>query len=75
MTYFSASKIAWILDNVEGARKAADAGDLAFGTVETFLIWRLSGGKHHLTDATNAARTSLVDIRSGDWDSGFMQPV
>ena len=66
--YFSASKIAWILDNVEGARKAADAGDLAFGTVETFLIWRLSGGKHHLTDATNAARTSLVDIRSGDWD-------
>lgn len=66
--YFSASKISWILDNVEGARNAAEAGDLAFGTVESFLIWRLSGGTHHLTDATNAARTSLVDIRTGDWD-------
>jgi len=66
--YFSASKIAWILDHVDGARKAAQAGDLAFGTVESFLIWRLSGGRHHLTDATNAARTCLVDIRSGDWD-------
>ncbi len=66
--YFSASKIGWILDNVDGARKAAEAGDLICGTVETFLIWRLTEGRHHLTDATNAARTSLLDIRSGQWD-------
>ena len=66
--YFSASKIGWILDNVEGAREAAEKGDLAFGTVETFLIWRLTDGKHHLTDATNASRTALLDMRSGQWD-------
>lgn len=66
--YFSASKIAWILDHVEGARQRAEAGDLAFGTVETFLIWRLTGGRCHVSDATNAARTSLFDIEKGAWD-------
>ena len=66
--YFSATKIAWILDHVEGARARAEAGDLAFGTVDTFLLWRLTGGQVHATDATNASRTSLYDLRSGDWD-------
>jgi glycerol kinase len=66
--YFSATKIAWLLDNVEGARVAARAGRLAFGTVDSFLLWRLTGGKVHATDATNAARTLLMDIRRGTWD-------
>ena len=69
--YFSASKIAWLLDHVEGARAKADAGKLAFGTIDSFLIWRLSGGKVHATDATNAARTSLLDIGSGQWDESL----
>jgi glycerol kinase len=66
--YFSATKIAWLLDHVDGARDAADAGRLAFGTIDTFLLWRLTGGHVHATDATNAARTLLFDIRSGTWD-------
>jgi len=66
--YFSATKIAWILDHVDGARDMAQAGRLAFGTVDTFLIWRLTGGRVHATDATNAARTLLFDIRKGQWD-------
>ena len=66
--YFSATKIAWILDHVEGARARAEAGELAFGTVDTFLLWRLTGGRVHATDATNASRTSLYDLRTGDWD-------
>ena len=65
--YFSATKLAWILDNVEGARVRAEAGDLIFGTVDTWLVWNLTGGKQHLTDATNAARTMLYDIRKGRW--------
>jgi glycerol kinase len=67
--YFSATKIAWLLDHVDGARAAAQAGQLAFGTVDTFLLWRLTRGRLHATDATNAARTLLMDIRSGSWDS------
>jgi len=67
--YFSASKVAWLLDHVEGARAAAQAGKLAFGTIDAFLLWRLTGGKVHLTDATNAARTQLFDIGTGIWDS------
>jgi glycerol kinase len=67
--YFSATKISWLLDHVEGARAAAQAGRLAFGTVDTFLLWRLTGGKVHATDATNAARTLLLDIRSAQWDA------
>jgi glycerol kinase len=67
--YFSATKIAWLIDHVEGAREAARAGRLAFGTIDTFLLWRLTGGKVHATDATNASRTLLLDINSGQWDS------
>jgi glycerol kinase len=66
--YFSATKIAWILDHVEGARARAEDGKLAFGTVDTFLIWRLTGGKSHVTDATNASRTNLFNIRTQSWD-------
>jgi len=66
--YFSATKIAWMLDHVEGAREMAEAGRLAFGTVDSFLIWRLTGGRVHATDATNAARTLLFDIHKGQWD-------
>jgi glycerol kinase len=66
--YFSATKIAWILDNVADARQAAEAGRLAFGTVDTFLLWRFTNGRVHATDATNAARTLLLDIRTGQWD-------
>jgi len=65
--YFSATKIAWILDAVSGARARAEAGQLAFGTVDTYLIWRLTGGRAHVTDATNASRTLLCDIASGGW--------
>jgi len=66
--YFSGTKIAWILDRVEGARDRAEAGELRFGTVDSWLIWRLTGGATHATDATNAARTLLYDIRAGRWD-------
>jgi glycerol kinase len=66
--YFSASKIAWLLDHVAGARVEAQAGKLAFGTIDSFLLWRLTGGKVHATDASNAARTLIFDISSGQWD-------
>lgn len=66
--YFSATKIAWLLDHVAGARAAAEAGRLAFGTVDTFLLWRLTGGAVHATDVTNASRTMLFDIARGVWD-------
>jgi glycerol kinase len=71
--YFSATKIAWMLDRVDGARAAASAGRLAFGTVDTFLLWRLTGGRVHLTDATNAARTLLLDIHRGAWDDDLLR--
>ena len=67
--YFSATKIAWLLDHVEGARAAAAEGRLAFGTVDSFLLWRLTGGRVHATDATNASRTMLLDIHRGSWDA------
>jgi glycerol kinase len=66
--YFSATKIQWLLDSVDGAREAAEQGRLAVGTIDTFLLWRLTGGKVHATDATNAARTLLLDIHRGSWD-------
>ena len=66
--YFSATKIAWILDHVDGARAQAEAGKLACGTIDCFLLWRLTGGRVHATDATNAARTLLFDIHRGAWD-------
>lgn len=65
--YFSGTKLAWILDNVDGARARAEAGELLFGTVDTWLVWNLTGGAQHVTDATNAARTLLYDIRQGRW--------
>ncbi len=70
--YFSATKINWILDNVEGARAKADAGDLLCGTIDCFLIWRLTGGKVHATDATNASRTMLYNIHTGQWDDDLL---
>ena len=70
--YFSATKAAWILDHVKGARARAEKGELAFGTVDTFLLWRLTGGKVHATDATNASRTMLLDIRTGKWDDALL---
>lgn len=70
--YFSASKIAWILDNVEGAREKAKAGDLLFGTVDTWLIWNLTNGKVHVTDYTNASRTMLYDIHNKKWDEEIL---
>ena len=70
--YFSGTKIAWLLDNVEGARARAVKGELAFGTIDSFLLWRLTGGARHQTDATNASRTMLCDIRSGAWDEGLL---
>ena len=71
--YFSATKIAWILDNVPGVRKRAAAGELAFGTVDTFLLWRLSGGRVHATDASNAARTMLFNIHTQEWDDELLE--
>ncbi len=70
--YFSATKIAWILDHVDGARAAAEAGHLAFGTVDSFLLWRLTEGQVHATDATNASRTLLCDIRTATWDDELL---
>jgi len=69
--YFSGTKIGWILDHVDGARARAEAGELVFGTVDTFLIWRLTGGRAHVTDTTNACRTLLFDIRKNGWDEGM----
>ena len=66
--YFSASKLRWLLDNVEGARAAAGRGELAFGTVDSWLIWKLTNGQVHATDATNASRTMLFNIQQGQWD-------
>ncbi len=70
--YFSATKAAWLLDNVPGARDAAERGELAFGTIDSFLIWRLTGGQVHATDATNASRTMLFNIHSGMWDDELL---
>ncbi|MDO9637221.1 MAG: glycerol kinase GlpK [Pseudotabrizicola sp.] len=67
--YFSATKVKWLLDHVEGARARAEAGELAFGTVDSWLIWNLTGGRAHVTDATNAARTMLYNIATGAWDA------
>ena len=70
--YFSATKIAWMLDKVPGARRLAERGELAFGTIETYLIWRLTGGVVHATDASNASRTLLYNIETGDWDDELL---
>jgi glycerol kinase len=70
--YFSGTKVAWLLDNVKGARARAENGELCFGTIDSFLIWRLTGGEVHATDATNACRTLLYNIYKGDWDDGLL---
>jgi len=70
--YFSASKICWILDHVPHARQLADAGRLAFGTVDTWLLWKLTGGRLHITDATNASRSMLFNLHSGSWDNDLL---
>ena len=67
--YFSGTKLAWLLDTLPGARERAERGELAAGTVDSFLVWRLTGGRRHVTDATNASRTLLMDIGSGRWDA------
>ncbi len=71
--YFSATKISWLLDAIPGARLAAERGGLAFGTVDTFLLWRLTNGAVHATDATNASRTLLYDIHKGGWDDDMLR--
>jgi len=71
--YFSGTKLAWLLQHVPGAAEKAERGELAFGTVDSYLLWRLTGGKAHLTDATNASRTLLFDIRRGAWDDELLR--
>jgi len=73
--YFSGTKIAWLLDNVPEARAKAERGELAFGTVDTWLAWNLSGGTLHITDASNASRTLLYDIHTGDWDEELLRTI
>jgi glycerol kinase len=70
--YFSGTKLKWILDNVEGARERAEAGELLFGTVDTWLVWKLTDGKVFVTDRTNASRTMLCNIHTGEWDDGML---
>ncbi len=70
--YFSGTKLRWILDNVEGARARAEAGELAFGTIDTWLVWQLTGGRRHVTDVSNASRTLLLNIHTGDWDDELL---
>ncbi len=71
--YFSATKVQWMLENVNGARARAKAGELAFGTIDSWLVWNLTGGKVHVTDASNASRTMLFDITKGDWDDELLK--
>ncbi len=71
--YFSGTKIAWLLDHVDGVRARAEAGELAFGTIDTFLLWRLTGGRVHATDATNASRTLLFNIHTQEWDDELLE--
>ena len=73
--YFSATKIKWILDHVEGARARAEEGKILFGTVDTWLLWKLTGGAVHATDVTNASRTMLYDIRKLVWDETLLRAL
>ncbi len=73
--YFSGTKVSWLLDQVKGARKRAQAGELAFGTIDSWLIYRLTGGKTHVTDVSNASRTMLYNIRKGRWDSAILEKL
>lgn len=71
--YFSGTKIQYLLDTVSGARSAAERGDVLFGTVDSYLVWRLTGGRHHITDASNASRTLLFNLQTGDWDDELLR--
>lgn len=71
--YFSGSKVRWLLDNVPGARRRAEAGELAFGTIDSWLIWNLTGGKLHITDVSNASRTMLFNLATADWDDELLK--
>ncbi len=71
--YFSGTKVAWLLDNVPGARERAENGELAFGTIDSFLVWRMTGGGLHITDVSNAARTMLFDIHRGEWAEAILE--
>ena len=71
--YFSGTKVAWLLDNVASARQKAEAGELAFGTIDSYLVWKLTGGRLHITDVSNAARTMLFDIHAGDWADAILE--
>src|SRR5258708_3664350 len=71
--YFSATKLKWILDNVPGARKKAENGELAFGTIDSWLVWKLTNGEVHATDVSNASRTMLLNIRTGKWDEELLK--
>ncbi|MEG2930404.1 MAG: FGGY family carbohydrate kinase, partial [Ruthenibacterium sp.] len=73
--YFSGTKIKWILDHVDGARARAARGEILFGTVDTWLLWKLTGGKVHITDRTNASRTMLYDIHKLDWDDTLLKAL
>ena len=73
--YFSGTKIKWLLDHVEGAREKAERGEILFGTVDSWLVWKLTGGKVHITDATNAARTMIFDIHRLDWDDTLLNAL
>ena len=73
--YFSATKIKWILDNVQGARESAEGGDILFGTVDSWIVWNLTRGKHHITDFTNASRTMLYDISNLEWDEKLLSEL
>ena len=71
--YFSATKLKWILDNVTGAREKAKKGELCFGTVDTWLLWKLTNGKVHATDVSNASRTMLCNIHTAEWDEELLK--
>ena len=73
--YFSGTKVSWLLDQVAGARARAERGELAFGTIDSFLLWRLTGGRVHATDVTNASRTLLFDIHRGQWDEELLRLI
>ena len=73
--YFSGTKLAWLLDHLPGARRRAERGELAFGTVDTWLLWQLTGGRVHATDVSNASRTLLLDLHTGQWDDGLLQAL
>ena len=73
--YFSGTKLKWMLDNVRGARQLAENGELAFGTVDSWLIWRLTNGAVHATDVSNAARTMLFNVHTNQWDAELLQAL